>query len=142
MMENEKGVLFLGGTCNGSTWREGLIPKLKSLGINYYNPVVSDWTPECQKEENRIKALPHTVNLFVITSKMRGVYSIAEAVDSANNKPGHTIFCVHPHGFDEGEKRSLTAVGNLIRSHGGFVCHRIELIPLLEQGNKNWWFTK
>jgi hypothetical protein len=34
---------FLGGTCNNSQWREALIPMLK---IDYFNPVVKDWTPE------------------------------------------------------------------------------------------------
>ena len=38
-----KNKVFLGGTCNNSTWREELIPQLK---IDYYNPVVKDWTLE------------------------------------------------------------------------------------------------
>jgi hypothetical protein len=40
--------VFLGGTCNGSTWRDSLV---KSLKIDYFNPVVKNWTPECQAEE-------------------------------------------------------------------------------------------
>ena len=40
--------VFLGGTCNESTWREGLI---KALKIGYFNPVVDDWTPDCMAEE-------------------------------------------------------------------------------------------
>jgi hypothetical protein len=43
------------GTCGGSTWREDFIKQYydASLGriINYYNPVVTDWNPECAKEE-------------------------------------------------------------------------------------------
>jgi len=31
--------IFLGGTCNNSTWREQLIPMLQ---INYFNPVVDN----------------------------------------------------------------------------------------------------
>ena len=42
--------IFLGGTCNGSLWRNQIIPKLK---IDFFNPVVEDWTPECQEEEIR-----------------------------------------------------------------------------------------
>ena len=38
--------VFLGGTCAESKWREKLIPLLK---CDYFNPVVDDWTPECQK---------------------------------------------------------------------------------------------
>ena len=33
--------VFLGGTCNDSLWREELIKKLE---IDYFNPVVDDWT--------------------------------------------------------------------------------------------------
>lgn len=39
-----KDKIFLGGTCNESTWRDRVIKKLK---IDYFNPVVEDWTPEC-----------------------------------------------------------------------------------------------
>lgn len=47
-----KNKVFLGGTCNNSTWRNELIPL---LNIDYFNPVVEDWTPECQAEEERQK---------------------------------------------------------------------------------------
>ena len=40
--------VFLGGTCNESTWRQKLIP---SLEIEYFDPVVPDWTPECMARE-------------------------------------------------------------------------------------------
>ena len=36
--------VFLGGTCGGSTWRNQIIPMLEKAGINYFDPVVSDWT--------------------------------------------------------------------------------------------------
>ena len=39
--------VFLGGTCNGSRWRNELIPLLE---CEYFNPVVEDWTPSCQKD--------------------------------------------------------------------------------------------
>ena len=42
--------VFLGGTCNESTWRDGLI---EILEIDYFNPVVDDWTEECYREELR-----------------------------------------------------------------------------------------
>jgi len=35
--------VFLGGTCNKSTWRQRLIKLLK---IDYFNPVVDDWNEE------------------------------------------------------------------------------------------------
>ena len=40
--------VFLGGTCNGSTWRDALI---KDLQIDYFPPCADEWTPEMMKEE-------------------------------------------------------------------------------------------
>ena len=34
--------VFLGGTCNESTWRDELMPLLKNEGVEYFNPVVED----------------------------------------------------------------------------------------------------
>lgn len=48
---NEPNKVFLGGTCNESTWRDELIPKLEDINFDYFNPVVEDWTPECQAVE-------------------------------------------------------------------------------------------
>ena len=81
--------VFLGGTCNGSKWREELIPKLT---IDYFDPVVEDWTPECQQEEIRQREICDIV-LHVITPKMKGAYAIAEAVDDSNKRPDRTAFC-------------------------------------------------
>lgn len=41
--------VFLGGTCADTTWRSELIPLLEDKKIEYFNPVVEDWTPECQQ---------------------------------------------------------------------------------------------
>ena len=65
--------IFLGGTCNGSNWRDELIPKLQ---CDYFNPVVKDWTPACQEEERRQRQGCDVV-LYVITPLMEGVYAIA-----------------------------------------------------------------
>ncbi len=62
--------VFLGGTVNGSNWRDILIPLLT---IQFFNPVVKDWTPEDAQRENQAKATA-AVNLFVITPKQHGLY--------------------------------------------------------------------
>lgn len=48
----EKYNVFLGGTCAELTWREQLMPMLDKFNITYFNPVVDDWTEECQVIEN------------------------------------------------------------------------------------------
>ena len=80
--------VFLGGTCNESTWRNELIEDLK---INYFNPVVEDWTPECMVEEIRQRETCDFV-LYTITPKMTGVYSIAEVIDDSNKRPEKHCF--------------------------------------------------
>lgn len=74
--------VFLGGTCNNSIWRDVLIPLLTDNGINYFNPVVDDWTEDCYKEELRQRKLCDFC-LYVITSDMTGVYSVAEVIDDS-----------------------------------------------------------
>ncbi len=115
-------VVFLGGTFNESTWRDELIPLLANAGIEHFNPVVDDWTPDCIAIEDQVKSEQDTIELYVITSQMTGVYSIAEAVQASNKKPKRTIFCVLEQGFDEGQLRSLRAVGDLISKNGAMTC--------------------
>lgn len=124
--------VFLGGTCNESTWREELIPHLEKMGIEYYNPVVEDWTHECQEEEYRQKEICD-VHLYLITKKMRGVFSIAEAVASCQDASKLTLFIFADFDgeFDEGERRSLDAVGNLIVKLGGVYHTEINTIEEL-----------
>jgi hypothetical protein len=113
--------VFLGGTCNESIWRDLLIPMLK---IDYFNPVVDDWTPECQAEEIRQREQCDFC-LYTITPRMTGVYSIAEVVDDSNKRPEKTIFCIletDPTGgeqFTKGQIKSIEAVGKMVERNGG-----------------------
>jgi len=111
--------VFLGGTCNGSSWRDELIPFLEEHKIKYFNPVVEDWTPECQAEEYRQKK-DCDFHLYVITADMTGVFSIAEAVDSAHLEDKQCLFQVILEGFDKGQYKSLIATSELIHKRGGW----------------------
>lgn len=118
--------VFLGGTCAESKWREKLIPILK---CDYFNPVVEDWTPECQENEEREKKICD-YHLYVITPKMQGVYSIAEAVNDSKNVLRTCIFCVTKEEDDrdwtKGELKSLDATAKLIKRNGGVVLNNLE----------------
>ena len=127
--------VFLGGTCNESTWRDKLI---KLLEIDYFNPVVDDWTEECYREELRQREICDYC-LYVITPRMTGVYSIAEVVDDSNKRPEKTIFCILEYDLSdykmkiEGDKKvrryvetfkpeqlkSLDKVGVMVEKNGG-----------------------
>lgn len=115
----KKNKVFLGGTCNDSTWREQLIPLLT---IDYFNPVVKDWTPECQAEEIKQRA-ECDFCLYVITPKMTGVYSVAEVVDDSNKRPNKTVFCFlatdGDKSFEKHQLKALTQVGKMVVANGG-----------------------
>lgn len=114
--------VFLGGTCNESKWRDGIIPYLEHVGLDYFNPVVDDWIQECQDREIAERGNADFV-LYVITPKMTGVYSIAEVVDDSNKRPGKTVFVVLSKdcdkSFDKGQLRSLAMVAKMVRDNGG-----------------------
>jgi hypothetical protein len=120
--------VFLGGTCNESTWRDQLISMLK---IDFFNPVVEDWTPECQEEEIKQRTECEFC-LYVITPKMIGVFSIAEVVDDSNKRPEKTIFCPlvvdGTETFNRVQIKSLAAVATLIRSNGGLVFFDLDKV--------------
>lgn len=111
--------IFLGGTCNNSVWRDKLIPLLTRP---YFNPVVKDWTPECQTQEIIERENAGTV-LYVITPKMTGVYSIAEVVDDSNKRPDKTVFCIVDKDddaeFNAHQIKSLVQVGRMVVRNGG-----------------------
>jgi len=129
LLKERKGFkkkVFLGGTCNNSTWREKIID---GITIDYFNPIVDNWTEECQKEELKQREICDYL-LYVITPKMKGVYSIAEVVDDSNKKPNRTIFCFLEEDdndvFDEQQIMSLNAVGKLVERNGSKYFRSIE----------------
>ena len=135
--------IFLGGTCNGSKWRDDLLSLLDPRRITCYNPVVPDWT-EAHKIIERKQREECDVCLYAITPRMVGVYSIAEAVDDSNKRPDKTVFCflevddtrdddnvsekngsseikeaTNDCRFDQRQVASLKAVGQMIEANGG-----------------------
>lgn len=110
--------VFLGGTCNGSTWRDILI---KDLQIDYFKPCADQWTSAMMKEEIKQRS-ECDFCLYVITPKMTGVYSIAEVVDDSNKRPHKTIFCYltddEDQKFSPDQIKSLDQTGRMIKENG------------------------
>jgi hypothetical protein len=111
-----KNKIFLGGTCAQSTWREEMIIDLLPP---YFNPVVENWTPECQQVEWDEKNKRCNIHLYVITKEMTGVFSIAEVIDSVHTQGKLTVLHVVPDGFEGHQLKSLNAVVDLVVSRGG-----------------------
>lgn len=118
--------VFLGGTVNGSKWRDDIIPLLK---IDYFNPVVDVWDDEALINEEEAKKTSDYF-LFVITPKMNGFYSIAEVVDSSNKKPENTILCILKS--DDGDEwtphqlKSISQMEKMLRANGAVVFDSLD----------------
>ena len=117
---------FLGGTCADTKWRDELIPLLEKNNIDYFNPVVKNWTPECQAIEEDEKNNKCNVHLYVITPEMQGVYSIAEIINSCWQAIvyGTTVEKVYfyildtDNKFSKGQLKSLMATLRLCNDIG------------------------
>ncbi|WNE41912.1 MAG: hypothetical protein AD073_000247 [Mycoplasmataceae bacterium] len=126
--------VFLGGTVNGSDWREKLIPQLQKNKISYFNPVVKEWKPEDQLEEIKQRETCDFV-LYVITKEMTGFYAIAEVVDDSNKRPAETIFCYLTEGFTAHQIKSLEAIAKMVKENGAQVF--MSLTDVAEYLNTN-----
>jgi hypothetical protein len=129
--------VFLGGTCANSKWRNKLTPMLH---IDYFNPVVHNWTPECQKEE--IKQMQECDFVLYTLTRVYSTYSIAEVVDDSNKRPEKTIVCIfnektinngngcfHDGDFwamSKQDLKHLDAVGRLVERNGGKYFRSLE----------------
>jgi len=129
----KKKRVFLGGTCNESTWRNRMMIYLHDAGIEYFNPVVDDWT-EAHMEKELQERKTCDFCLYAITPKMKGVYSIAEVVDDSNKRPAKTVLVLlredDGEKFSPGEWRSLIAVTKLVERNGGQVFESLKLAAM------------
>jgi len=126
--------VFLGGTCNESAWRNKMIIYLEESGLDYFNPVVDDWTEDCQANELKERECCD-ICLYTLTPKMTGTYSIAEVVDDSNKRPEKTVLVIlredDSERFDEGPWRSLMAVEKLVESNGAQVFDDLKSAALM-----------
>jgi len=126
--------LFLGGTVGSSKWRDDLIPLLEHEALQYFNPVVDDWDDTAREKEFQIKNSSTTVEVYVITKDMKGVFSIAEAVDASNKKPDKTIFMIDEDGFDEHQLKSLNATKDIIQKNGAAIANTLYAVAYIFKG--------
>ena len=117
--------VFLGGTWNGSAWRNRAMIYLNNAGLDYFNPIVEDWTPEAQAAEVRARETCDFC-LYAITPLMRGLLSIAEVVDDSNKRPEKTVLVLLPNedgtaAFATDVWQSLNSVAALVRRNGAHV---------------------
>ena len=119
--EDKPKRIFLGGTCGKIDWRKDLISELEKRGLEYFNPVVPDWTPDCIERENIEKSEKCDTHLYIITPETKGPYSVAEIIDSTwrcvSGDIGFVYFGIlgNRSMWDEGMYRSLEAVLEMVK---------------------------
>ena len=73
-----KHEVFLGGSCNPTTWRKDTaIPVLHGAGITYFNPQVDEWFPELIEVEEQAK-MAASLLFFVVDNQTRAISSMVE----------------------------------------------------------------
>jgi len=107
--------IFLGGTAANSTWRTSFTEELVAAGVSpdtIFNPVVPDWTPECQAAEDAAKATAKYNLFYLCDPKQEGnpvsVYSLVEAVMGMYDQPSNTVVVFDNAGYSGHALKSLT----------------------------------
>jgi len=136
--QNEFDV-FLGGSCNPTTWRyKQAIPYFQLRSISYYNPQVDNWTPDLVEIEHRVKELA-LVLFFVIDHNTRSLAAIAEVCYLAARRR-NIIVVMNPMPEDKNQtkfmqqKNSINEKDN--KNDYENVCEARRILKILLQ-NKN-----
>ena len=121
--------VFLGGTCASSTWRQELLNELDGEKVDAFNPVVPDWTPECQQEEDYHRA-NDDICLYVITPEGEGFYSFVEVTDDSNKRPEKTVLCLlesaNGKNFEGHMKKCALKTAKLVSQNGVVVFDNLQ----------------
>lgn len=94
-----KKCIGLFGTCGNSTWRDQFVEYYTKNGIEFFNPQVENWTPECATIEAEHLASDNIV-LFPITDETYATGSLAEVgfavANAVLNKHRKFVFLISP----------------------------------------------
>ena len=129
----KKLTVFLGGTCASSTWRQELIPMLDEEKISWFNPVVEDWTPECQEIEKWHRE-NDDISLYVLTPEAEGFYSYVEVTDDSNKRPERTVLCIlteaNGRKFSKHEEKCALRTSKLVCENAVVVLDSLEQVAM------------
>jgi hypothetical protein len=91
--------IYLGGSCDPTTWRRDLaIPLCEMHHVTYYNPQVDNWVPEMVVTEAKAKE-ESMVLFFVIDNSTRAIGSMLEASEYIG-RGRNVVLVVQPMGDD------------------------------------------
>lgn len=122
-LENIPEFIFLGGTTKidendpSSNWRETLC---KNLTVDYFNPVVKEWTDKAKYVEDNAKRLA-AYHVYVITPYFKGGYGFCELTKEAIESPKTTFVLFldcDKKQFDKDQVKSNNAILDLLKPYG------------------------
>ena len=130
---------FLGGTCGKTQWRDELIPILEKRNIDYFNPLIRGrgWIKSDEDNEYIEKNEKCNVHCYVITPEIKGVFSIAEIVNSCWEVKTNTnivkfVYFIILGIFERKMYRSLEATMRLCKNIAGSKVHILKLNRIQE----------
>lgn len=117
-------VVGLFGTCGNSTWRDPVMKELCNHNIQYFNPVVPNWTAECGAIEAK-HANTDKVVLMVITGETEAAGSLAETgwIENSIERDGQgrkAVFVIedyHEAGQPVDPKHQANRARTLVKKH-------------------------
>lgn len=130
--------VYLGGTCINSPflwdWRTDFIRMLDD-SVSYYDPFIRKWEDhpsdvnKTENNDNKRKESKYCV--FVFTSDIIGLYSVAQAVEDSIKRDNGTVlvaFIDYRKKFDEDKHfiRSMHSALELCESNGAIICESIQ----------------
>jgi len=126
--------VFLGGTVNGSKWRNRV---KEELVIDYFDPVVDVWNDAAYERELSERRNCDFV-LYVLTPRMTGFYAIAEVADDSFQRPDNTLYCYLPtddgESFTDAQIKEFEYLGKVVTANGGkWLKDLDEVIDFLNQ---------
>lgn len=115
--------VFLGGSCNPTTWRQNVaIPYLELEGISYYNPQIDNWTPDVVDIE-RVAKQNAQILLFVIDRQTRSAVSLVESAFLVCEQSKGVVIVIYPFELSiVRERRSEYSSKTVDASSGSSAC--------------------
>ena len=127
------------GTCGASGWRKELMNRIDLNKIDVFNPVVSDWTPKRENIEDKRKADPGRINLFVITPETPSLYSASEVTAASILEPRRTIICVLAEAggkkFEKHEAEEWEKIKQDCKKSGAKICLDLDEVADILMGD-------
>lgn len=126
-----KGCVFLGGTCEKSTWRNWrskLIEKL-DLAVPYFDPQVEKWNEVDAAREKAFKSVAR-FNVFVITGDAFEIYPDWKIYEEANKDASKLIFCTIEE-VPENQFEGISKIKKRLTRMGATVCKSLDEIAAI-----------